>query len=96
MTTPLSAADPPRQRLFVYNGGFLRQKRVRRILALKGYDIRIGMPSETDLVGVWGKSPTAHRGEKIAARTNAKLLRVEDAFLRSVRRNKSPTTFWRI
>ena len=85
MTTPLSAADPTRQRLFVYNGGFLRQKRVRHILALKGYDIRIGMPSETDLVGVWGKSPTAHRGEKVAARTNAKLLRVEDAFLRSVR-----------
>lgn len=79
MTTSLSAADPTRQRLFVYNGGFLRQKRVRRILALKGYDIRIGMLSETDLVGVWGKSPTSHRGEKVAARTNSKLLRVEDA-----------------
>ena len=41
MTAPLSAADPTRQRLFVYHGVFLRQKRVRRILALKGYDIRM-------------------------------------------------------
>ena len=55
MTTLLSAADQTRQRLFVYNGGFFRQKRLRRIPALKGYDIRVGMPSEGNLVGVWGR-----------------------------------------
>ena len=50
-----------RSRLFVYNGGFLTQPRVRRILDLAGYDIRLGLPKEGDLVGIWGDSPTAHR-----------------------------------
>jgi capsular polysaccharide export protein len=71
-------------RLHVYNGGFLTQARVRRILALSGYDVRLGRPGAGDLVGVWGRSPTAHRGERVAARHGVPLLRVEDAFLRSV------------
>ncbi|MEO0676850.1 MAG: capsular polysaccharide biosynthesis protein [Pseudomonadota bacterium] len=70
--------------LYVYNGGFLTQRRTRRILELAGYDIRIGRPREGALVGVWGNSPTAHRGEAVAARTDTPILRVEDAFLRSV------------
>lgn len=74
-----------RRRLFVFNGGFLAQRRVRRILDLAGYDIRQGLPGAEDLVGVWGQSPTAHRGEAVAARRGAGLLRVEDAFLRSLR-----------
>lgn len=49
--TPAAAGDTLR-RLFVYNGGFLTQKRVRRILQLAGYDISLGKPSEGDLVGV--------------------------------------------
>lgn len=71
-------------RLFVYNGGFLTQARLRRILALKGYEMSLGLPQGDDLVGVWGNSPTAHRGRKVAKDHNADLLHVEDAFLRSV------------
>jgi capsular polysaccharide export protein len=73
-----------RQRLRVYNGGFLTGRRIRRILDLAGYDVRLGLPGPDDMVGVWGRSPTAHRGEAIAARRGAAILRVEDAFLRSV------------
>lgn len=72
------------RRLFVYNGGFLRQSRLRRILSLAGYNIKLGLPRDGDLVGVWGQSPTAHRGEAIAQKRNAPILRVEDAFLRSL------------
>ena len=71
-------------RLFVYNGGFLTQSRVRRILKLAGYRISLGLPGPDDLVGIWGNSPTAHRGLKVAADRNVPLLRVEDAFLRSL------------
>lgn len=79
-----TTAGGDRSRLFVYNGGFLTQARLRRILSLAGYDIRLGLPSEGDLVGIWGNSPTAHRGLAVAARRAAPLLRVEDAFLRSL------------
>ena len=79
-----AAAGTNRQRLFVYNGGFLTQKRIRRILDLSGYDIKLGKPSDGDLVGVWGQSPTSPRGEAVAAKTETPILRVEDAFLRSV------------
>ena len=74
-----------RQDLYVYNGGFLTEGRVRRILDLAGYDIRIGAPKDGALVGVWGNSPTAPRGEAVAAHTGTKVLRVEDTFLRSVK-----------
>ena len=77
-------AGTERSRLFVYNGGFLTQKRLRRILQLAGYDLRLGLPGDGDLVGIWGNSPTAHRGRAVAAKYDADLLRVEDAFLRSV------------
>ncbi|WP_284162779.1 capsular polysaccharide biosynthesis protein [Frigidibacter sp. SD6-1] len=73
------------RRLFVYNGGFLTQARIRRILALKGWDVRLGAPLRPeDHVGVWGKSPTAPRGEAVAERFARPVLRVEDPFLRSV------------
>ncbi len=81
---PENTAGGERSRLFVYNGGFLTQRRVRRILALAGFDIRLGLPGPDDLVGVWGNSPTAHRGLRIAAKRGAPVLRVEDAFLRSL------------
>ena len=79
-----AAGEETTRRLRVYNGGFLTQRRVRRILGLAGWDIRLGRPGQGDYVGVWGKSPTAHRGEAAALRHDAPLLRVEDAFLRSV------------
>ncbi|SMH54478.1 capsular polysaccharide biosynthesis protein [Maritimibacter sp. HL-12] len=73
------------RRLFVFNGGFLTQPRLRRILALAGWELRLGWPGPNDNVGVWGHSPTAHRGGRVAAKTGARLIRIEDAFLRSLR-----------
>lgn len=79
-----AGADP--RRLFVYSGGFLTQPRIRRILALAGYEVTLGAPSRAgDLVGVWGRSPTAARGETVAGWTDAQVVRIEDAFLRSLR-----------
>ncbi len=81
-----NAAGPPQdQRLFVYNGGFLTQGRIRRILQLSGYYIHVGLPAqEGDAVAVWGNSPTAHRGEGVAERRDAPIVRIEDALLRSL------------
>jgi capsular polysaccharide export protein len=84
-TGPGPAGGAPARKLYVYNGGFLTNDRVRRILTCAGYDLRLGIPRKDDLVAVWGKSPTAPRGEAMAARTGARIVRVEDAFLRSVR-----------
>ena len=81
---PQAAAGETQRRLFVYNGGFVTQKRVRRILQLAGFDIRLGLPGPDDMVAVWGHSPTAARGLAVAARRDVAVLRVEDAFLRSV------------
>lgn len=83
------AAEGGPTRLFVYNGGFLTQRRVRRILSLAGYDIRLGLPKTDDMVGVWGNSPTAHRGLRVAEKHEAPILRVEDAFLRSLHPGRS-------
>lgn len=78
--------DPPREPLYVFNGGFLTQPRLRRILQLAGYDIRLGKPGAPgDRIGVWGRSPTAPRGETVADLTDTAIVRVEDALLRSVR-----------
>ena len=84
--TPLSTAagDIPR-RLCFYNAGFLTQPRLRRILTLAGHDLRLGLPGPSDGVVVWGRSPYAHRGEAIAVRRQVPLIRIEDAFLRSIR-----------
>ncbi|WP_300517730.1 capsular polysaccharide biosynthesis protein [Aliiroseovarius sp.] len=80
---PAAGGETPR-RLCVYNGGFLSQGRVRRILELSGWDISLGLPGDGDWVGTWGKSPTSGRGEAVAARREAPVLRVEDALLRSI------------
>ncbi len=72
------------RRVFFFNAGFLRQRRLRRIMALAGYDLRLGWPTGDDLVAVWGQSPYAHRGEAVARRSGAGLIRVEDSFLRSL------------
>ncbi|WP_163849402.1 capsular polysaccharide biosynthesis protein [Pseudooceanicola aestuarii] len=90
-STPASAlsatpggADTPRQPLHVFSAGFVRQRRLRRILSLAGYDLRLGWPGADGTIAVWGHSPYAARGESVAARTGAALLRVEDAPLRSL------------
>lgn len=79
-----AAAPGGAQRLCVYNAGFLTEARVRRILELSGWSVSVGLPGPGDWVGVWGKSPTSPRGEAVATRRDAPILRVEDAFLRSV------------
>ncbi|MTH33241.1 capsular polysaccharide biosynthesis protein [Paracoccus limosus] len=84
------------RRLFVFNGGFFTGPRLRRILGLAGWQVTVGLPGPGDTVGLWGASPTAWRGEAVARRRGARLLRVEDAFLRSIlpgraaRRNGPP------
>ncbi|MFG6081528.1 capsular polysaccharide biosynthesis protein [Paracoccus litorisediminis] len=72
------------RRLFVFNGGFFRQPRLHRILTLSGWKPVLGLPGPEDVIGLWGASPTAWRGEAMARRSGAGLLRVEDAFLRSI------------
>lgn len=81
---PIIAAQEASRPLYVYNGGFLTQARIRRILALSGYEIKLGTPGPDDLVGVWGNSPTSHRGAAVAAHKGSGLVRVEDAWLRSL------------
>ncbi|PTX46001.1 capsular polysaccharide export protein [Gemmobacter caeni] len=87
---PLQTAETPAagglpRRLFFYNAGFLRQPQLRRILALAGHELRLGLPGPADGVVVWGRSPYAARGEAVAARRGVPLVRLEDPFLRSLR-----------
>jgi capsular polysaccharide export protein len=72
------------RRLLVYTGGFLRDRRLKRILELSGYDVRFGLPSGDDLVAIWGRRPRGWRGQKVARWRGADVLNVEDGFLRSV------------
>lgn len=81
---PKAAGALPR-RLYHYNAGFLRDRRLRRILTLCGHDLALGLPGPDDGVVVWGHSPYAPRGEAVAARRGVPLIRLEDAFLRGVR-----------
>jgi len=80
-----SAGEFPPRRLCVYNTGFLTQGRIKRILQLSGWQVSIGRPSGDDWVGVWGDAPSAERGLAVAEGREAPVLRVEDAFLRSLK-----------
>jgi len=77
------------RRGFHFNAGFLTNTRVRRILKLSGYDLRLGKPGPEDDVLVWGHSPYAPRGEAAAKATGASLVRIEDPFLRSLHPGRS-------
>lgn len=83
------AAEATPRRLFFYNLGFLRQPRLRAILRAAGYAPSLGLPGPGDGVVVWGRSPYAARGEKVAEARGVPLLRVEDAFLRSIHPGRS-------
>ena len=76
-------AKGPR-RLYYFNAGFLKQRQVRRIVGLAGYELALGKPGADDLIAVWGRSPYAARGEAVAEATGAGIVRIEDAFLRSL------------
>ncbi|MFM2367500.1 MAG: hypothetical protein RIR95_2108 [Pseudomonadota bacterium] len=78
------AAEGTPQRLFFYNGGFWSQKGLRQVMVSAGYTLHVGVPAQTDAVVVWGHSPTALRGERMARAKGVPLIRVEDAFLRSI------------
>ena len=80
-------------RLCVYSGGLLTGGRLKRILGLAGWEVTTGLPGDGDWVGLWGRTRTAWRAEAVAGWTEAPVLTVEDAFLRSVhpaRVRKSP------
>jgi capsular polysaccharide export protein len=81
---PSAALTGVPRRLFHQNLSLLRNKRLHRVLELAGHELRFGLPGPGDGVLVWGRSPTAWRGEAIAAHKSLPLVRVEDAFLRSV------------
>jgi len=71
--------------LFAYSGGFFRNRRVRRILALAGYCISFGIPPKTTgKVAVWGRTGRARRGYWMARWRDAGVVSIEDGFLRSV------------
>jgi capsular polysaccharide export protein len=72
------------RRLWHQNLSFLRNRRLTRMLELAGIELRFGLPRAGDGVLVWGRSPTAWRGERLAARLGLPLVRAEDAFLRSL------------
>ncbi len=76
--------SPTQQPLYVFSGGFLTGKRIRRILKLSGWSVRVGAPGPDDWIGVWGRTPVSERGRAIADRRGAGVLTVEDAFLRSL------------
>lgn len=79
-----TAGKDTSRRLCVYNSGFLTQSRIKRILELAGWSVSLGRPSDGDWVGVWGAAPSAERGLAVADSRDAPVLRVEDAFLRSL------------
>jgi capsular polysaccharide export protein len=85
---PAAGGEIPRRLRFL-NLGFLQQPRLRRILELAGHDLRLGLPAPGDGVAVWGRSPYAARGERVAAARDVPLVRIEDAFLRSVKPGRS-------
>lgn len=85
----LQPAGTKPRRVAYFNAGFLRQKQLRRILELAGYDLTLMKPGADDTIAVWGHSPYAKRGEAVADKTGAALIRVEDAFLRSLHPGRS-------
>ncbi len=80
----MTASGTARQGLCLTSLSHLRDRRLRRILRLAGFDLRAGWPRKGDAIAVWGHRPTAKRGEALAARSGAPLIRLEDAFLRSL------------
>ena len=53
-------------------------------MALSGLPLRTGWPGAQGQIAVWGHSAAAARGAWVARQTGARLIRLEDAFLRSL------------
>ncbi|MFN4099116.1 MAG: capsular polysaccharide biosynthesis protein [Pararhodobacter sp.] len=83
---------PPR-RLIAASLGFLgpgaQARRLRRILELALARPVAGWPRPGDAVIAWGHAPRAKRAEALAQRSGAPLLRIEDAWIRSIRPGRS-------
>lgn len=83
-------SSPPTapQRLWCSAPGLWQPGRVRRILTLAGLPPRPVLPglrpATGDLAGTWGRSPLSPRAEAWATAQGLPLVRVEDAFLRSI------------
>ncbi|MEM7439746.1 MAG: capsular polysaccharide biosynthesis protein [Pseudomonadota bacterium] len=80
-TTPA----PEQVRVFAFSLSFFTNKHLRRGLAALGVKPRFGLPGKGDWVLVWGRKPVAKRGQAIARWRGARVLTLEDGFLRSVR-----------
>lgn len=76
------------QRLFCTAPGLWMPGQVRRILRHAGLDpipaIGWMRPGPENLVGAWGQSPLAAGAEALADASGARLIRIEDAFLRGI------------
>lgn len=77
-------------RLHAYSAGFLTQPRIRRILSLAGWPVTTGWPGRAGAVAVWGASPAACRGRRVARLAGAGVVTIEDAFLRSIVPGRTP------
>lgn len=87
-----TAAGLSNRRLLYYTLGFIRSPRIRAILRSAGYRPVFGYtarPREGDVIGVWGHSPYAKRGEAMAQKTGLPIVRIEDAPLRSLHLGRS-------
>lgn len=84
----MQTTDKAPQRLWCTAPGLWLPGRVRRILTLAGrvpMPVLPGMsPRPGDAVGTWGRSPLSPKAEALAAAQELPLIRVEDAFLRSI------------
>ena len=49
------------RKLFYYNGGFLHQKQLRRIISLAGCKLTLGLPNPRDMVAFWGQTKPVSR-----------------------------------
>ncbi|WP_292285523.1 capsular polysaccharide biosynthesis protein [Marivita sp.] len=81
---PTHAGGTSLRRLYVYNSGFFTRRRIKRILELSSWRVALGRPNSDDWIGIWGAAPSARRGTSQARVRGAPVLRVEDAFLRSL------------
>ncbi len=76
---------PRGRKLGVYSLGLLRNHALKSALASLGWDVVAGpFHRDLDAIAVWGGRPVAARGERAAERRDLPLVRLEDAFLRSV------------
>lgn len=88
-----AAGTDASRRLFVPSLSVLRDRRLARILSLAGWEPRIfGRPTPADAVGIWGGAATSGRALQLAETSGARVVYLEDAFLRSVRTGREGET----